>query len=404
VPGNRAAIFARWIKEGAKIDKGLDPKADLVKELRLRWKPPVLPKGRPAPVIDRALAVTPDGKQLIVGGHHELTVWAIDTGKPVKRITTRTERAYALGFLPDGKLAVAGGRPGREGAVCLYDVKARGKVENDIEVLDGVNDKKVLVKHLLDVEDSVLCLAVTPDGKTLAAGGCDRAVRVFDLSGGLDRAKLEQTVKIHADWVLGCALTADGKYLVTSGRDNITRVWDLKARESVITFRPNVSGASALKPIQPKLIEHSAPTADRSMKKPNTPRAEATAGTKAALVLYRQYCATCHGTDGRGKELRASTPLPDFSSRQWQQRNSSAQIAVSILDGKGKLMPAFRGRVTEEQARELAAHVKAFGPEGAQRPDAPPDEFQKQFRELDEQMKDLQKQFKSLDRIPPARP
>ena len=94
----------------------------------------------------------------------------------------------------------------------------------------------MLRKHLFDTDDAVLCLAVTPDGKTLAAGGCDRAVRVFDLSQGLDKAKLTQTVENHADWVLGCALSADGKYLVTAGRDKTAKVWDLKEKQSVVTF------------------------------------------------------------------------------------------------------------------------------------------------------------------------
>jgi hypothetical protein len=236
VPKDKAATVAQWIKEGAKIDAGLDPKADLVKELRVRWKPPVPPKVYPFPTVVNALAFTSDGKQLVVGGHHELTVWDISTGKLVKRIHTRAERAYGLVFLPDGKLAVAGGRPGQEGDVRVYNIATKGKVEAGVEILDGVNDKTVLVKHLFDVEDSVLCLAITPDGKTLAAGGCDRAVRVFDLSGGLDKAKLEQTVENHADWVLGCALTADGKYLVTAGRDKTAKVWDLKEKQSVVTF------------------------------------------------------------------------------------------------------------------------------------------------------------------------
>lgn len=252
VPKDKAAVVAQWIKEGAKLDAGMDAKADIVKELRVRWKPPVPPKAYPFPVIVNALAFTPDNKQLVVGGHHELTVWDIATGKLAKRVYTRAERAYAMEFLPDGKLAVAGGRPGQEGDVNVYDLGAKGKpgggakgepaggppyrAEAGVEVLDGVNDKKVLVKHLFDVEDSVLCLAVTPDGKTLAAGGCDRAVRVFDLSGGLETAKLIQTVENHADWVLGCALSADGKYLVTAGRDKTAKVWDLKAKESVVTF------------------------------------------------------------------------------------------------------------------------------------------------------------------------
>jgi hypothetical protein len=236
VPREKAAIIAQWIKDGAKIDAGLDPKADLVKELRVRWKPPVPPKVYPFPTIVNALAFTPDGKQLVVGGHHELTVWAVDTGKLVKRLYTRAERSYGLAFLPDGKLAVAGGRPGQEGDVRIYNLAAKGKTEDGVELLDGVNDKTVLVKQLFAVEDSVLCLAVSPDGKTLVAGGCDRAVRVFDLSGGLDKATLTQTVENHADWVLGCAVTADGKYLVTAGRDKTAKVWDLKEKQSVVTF------------------------------------------------------------------------------------------------------------------------------------------------------------------------
>jgi WD40 repeat protein len=236
VPKDKAAVIAQWIKDGAKLDAGLDAKADLVKELRVRWKPPVPPKAYPFAIIVNAVAFAPDNKQLVVGGHHELTVWEIATGKLVKRIYTRAERAYGLEFLPDGKLVVAGGRPGQEGDVRVYDLKAKGKTEEGVEILDGVNDKAVLLKHLFDVEDSVLCLAITPDGKTLAAGGCDRAVRVFDLSEGLDKAKLTQTVENHADWVLGCALSADGKYLVTAGRDKTAKVWDLKAKESVVTF------------------------------------------------------------------------------------------------------------------------------------------------------------------------
>ncbi len=237
VPMDKAAIVAEWIKQGAKLDAGVDPKADITKELRVRWKPPAPPKIYPFPAIVNALAFTPDAKQLVVGGHHELTVWDIATGKLLKRIYTRAERAYGMVFLPDGKLVVAGGRPGQEGDVRIFDILiAKGKTVDGVEILDGVNDPKVMLKLLLDVEDSVLCVAVTPDGKTLAAGGCDRAVRIWNLTGGIAAAKLEQTVENHADWVLGCALTADGKYLVTAGRDKTAKVWDLKAKESVVTF------------------------------------------------------------------------------------------------------------------------------------------------------------------------
>ena len=114
VPKEKAAVIERWIKEGAKIDAGLDPKADLVKELRVRWKPPSPPEKYPYPAVVNALAFTPDGNALVVGGHHELTVWTVPEGKLVKRLRTRAERAYAMAFLPDGTLAV-GRWPTRSG-------------------------------------------------------------------------------------------------------------------------------------------------------------------------------------------------------------------------------------------------------------------------------------------------
>ncbi len=237
VAAEKSAIIEKWIVEGAKLDAGIDPKADLLKELRFRWKPPVAPVAYKFPVVVNSVAFTPDNKNLVVGAHHELTVWSLPDAKLTKRIAMRAERAYAMAFLPDGKLAVAGGRPGQEGDVRIYDLGGiKGRTESGVEFLDGVSDPKVMVKQLLDADDSVLCLAVAPDGKHLAAGGCDRTIRYWDISGGAATAKLEQSIENHADWILGIALSADNKFLVSAARDKTAKVWDIKAKESVMTF------------------------------------------------------------------------------------------------------------------------------------------------------------------------
>ncbi|HLW68091.1 MAG TPA: c-type cytochrome domain-containing protein [Gemmataceae bacterium] len=230
------SAIERWIRQGAKLDAGLDPKADLVRELRLHWKPPAPPAAYPYPAIVNALAFTPDNKQIVVGGQHELTVWDVNSAKLEKRIYTRAERAYGVVFLSDGKLVVAGGRPGQEGDVRVYDINGPAKTENGVAILNGVDDPKVMLKQMLDADDSILALALSPDGKKLAAGGCDRIVRVWDVSGGYASAKLEQSIENHADWILGIALAADDKHLLTASRDKTAKVWDLAAKESVMTF------------------------------------------------------------------------------------------------------------------------------------------------------------------------
>jgi hypothetical protein len=238
LPKAKIDIIKQWIKEGGKLDAGLDPKADLWRELRIRWKPPVPPIAYKFPVTVNALAFTPDNKRLVVGGYHELTVWDLDSGDLKQRIRTRAERAYAMLFLPDGKLLVAGGRPGQEGDVRIYDIsdKTAGKMVNGVVMLDGVNEKSVMLAQLLDSDDSILALALSKDGKKLAAAGCDRLVRIWDLTPGATKARLEQTIENHADWVFGLSFSADAKLLLTASRDKTAKIWDLAAKESLVTF------------------------------------------------------------------------------------------------------------------------------------------------------------------------
>ena len=242
LPTAKIDVIRQWIKEGAKLDAGLDAKADLFRELRIRWQPPTPPAAYKFPVAVAALSFTPDKKALVVGGYHELTVWDVTSAKLIRRVRTRAERAYAMAFLPDGKLIVAGGRPGQEGDVRVYNLDAKtGKTADGVTFLDGVSDRSVLITQLLDCDDSVLALALSPDRKKFAAAGCDRVIRVWDISAGVTAARLVDSIANHADWVLGLAFSYDGQYLLSGSRDTTAKVWDLAARTAVATFSDHQS-------------------------------------------------------------------------------------------------------------------------------------------------------------------
>lgn len=236
LPKEQIELIAAWIDQGAKLDAGIDAKADLFKELQKRFEPPALLTAYPKPALINSVIFTPDSKKLVASGYHELTVWDVQTGKLEKRIHTRAERAHDMDFLPDGKLVVAGGRPGQEGDVRIYDIGGMGKAVGGVAILDGVKDKSVFVAQLLQTSDEILTLDVSDDGKKIAAAGCDQAIRVWDISGGVANAKLEQSVENHADWVLSVNFSADGHFLITASRDKSAKVWDLKDKQSAVTF------------------------------------------------------------------------------------------------------------------------------------------------------------------------
>ena len=129
---------------------------------------------------------------------------------------------------------------------------------------------------------------------------------------------------------------------------------------------------------------------------------------QAAHRFYERRCSSCHDDDGTGGALRQALPqVPDFTSRGWQVRRSDAQLVVSILEGKGSRMPAFHGKISENQAQALVALIRTFDPmydPAAARPQAlSPEEFERRFRQLDTEMEKLKKQFQEAS-VPPGKP
>jgi mono/diheme cytochrome c family protein len=174
--------------------------------------------------------------------------------------------------------------------------------------------------------------------------------------------------------------------------------------EQMVAYVRAFQGGKQVIPVEPAPVVPPPPTQPTVVPGPKVSPVppETAVRTRVATGLYRQYCLVCHGTDGQGRELKASMPsIPDFSSRSWQEGVTNPQLTVSILDGKGTLMPAFRGRVNDDQARDLAAYVRAFGPARAAPAEAPADDFEKRFRELQDQWNELERQLKELSKPPP---
>lgn len=217
-------VLRRWIDEGAKNDASTPPPAKpLFPALGVAPKPqrlsvPVAVAGLqanqkveavaefgPLPALS-AIAFTPNGKTLAVGGYKEVVLWDLTEGKLAKRwgISGLDGSVTALAFTPDGaQLAVAGGAPQQPAVIAVLNT-ATGN----------------LIHRFNELRDSVFAVAFSPDGKWLTAAGADRLAYVWDMQSG----KLAATLKEHGDWIFGVAFSSDGKWLATSSADRIVRI------------------------------------------------------------------------------------------------------------------------------------------------------------------------------------
>jgi mono/diheme cytochrome c family protein len=81
------------------------------------------------------------------------------------------------------------------------------------------------------------------------------------------------------------------------------------------------------------------------------------------FATYSYYCAACHGDEGRGDGALASGEnKPTFAfDREWIDHRTDTQLQSGVahmLSEHRPVMPHFRGRMTDEQLREIVRYLK----------------------------------------------
>ena len=82
--------------------------------------------------------------------------------------------------------------------------------------------------------------------------------------------------------------------------------------------------------------------------------------TPDGAAIFKSKCAMCHGPDGTGQTaMGKSLKLRSLASQE-VQKQTDAELANIIANGKGK-MPAKKGTLSAEEIKQLVAHIRSLG-------------------------------------------
>ena len=210
-----------------------------------RWRQPL-----PPPSVAQALAFTPDGKRLIVGGD-ALSARDARTGAVLRTLKGHDGPTLCVAALADSKHCITGGA---DEAVVCWNLRTGKR-----RMLGGL----VTERHWGPVQ----ALALHADGAQVLSGSADGTVRVWDLptgrevrcvrvgkgvqavgwSGDEPLAAGDGWMEQHALGATTCrAFSADSRTFATGGSDGAVRLWDVASGRELACHRAHHAAVSCV--------------------------------------------------------------------------------------------------------------------------------------------------------------
>ncbi len=179
-------------------------------------------RGHKAPV--KTVVFSPDSSMMVSwSSENDTTIrlWDVATGRHIRTLKGHTKMVEDVSFSPDGKTLASGGL---DGTVRIWNSKTGKQEHVSLENSSG-ND-------LATQSAAVTVLMFNADGNVLASGHKNGSIRLWNI----ETEESRQTLRGHAEAVSSITFGPDAKTLASTSKDATARLWDLNTGEQIYTL------------------------------------------------------------------------------------------------------------------------------------------------------------------------
>lgn len=182
----------------------------------------------------RSVSFSPDNSLLVTGSEDQVVrVWDVASQRLKCKLAGHSQDIYSVEFMPNGQEVVSGSG---DRTVRIWDIeKARCRlVLNVTSGLAGGSTETTTTAEgsaasKKPIDAGITSIALSPNGRFLAAGALDRSIRLWET----DMGRACETLEGHRDSVYSVAFAPDGRHLISGSLDKTIKVWQFDSSEDL---------------------------------------------------------------------------------------------------------------------------------------------------------------------------
>jgi WD40 repeat protein len=185
-----------------------------------------------------SVAFSPDGRILSSGSaDRTIQLWDVASGREIRSLTDHKSAIHSIAFSPDGHVLASGSW---DFSIKLWDLASGRELRTALVAAAAHSQEPDLVVESGHTRE-IWSIAFSSDGRTFAAGGEDKTVKLWDVASG----QMLRALTGHKDWVYSVAFSPDGRTLASGAgyqnapdrsHDNTIKLWDLASGRELRTL------------------------------------------------------------------------------------------------------------------------------------------------------------------------